>query len=352
MKITTKLIPVTLAVSMVLLFAACNDDPSDNKSSNSGSGSNTATGKFALIPDDDNNGDYRDDNENFIAYFIDNAYKKFPELAGLDTDDMWFQHASWMNDNELYCQAVGGGDYWTRASGNVNLVYPYEGTWEYTESSGNVWTVTLSGSKTGSYTMTYNGHTYTETGIVGNYTLTKKAPVSVPANNIANAATAKAFVEEIRKSMIYLNSSLPKRLYTDPSTTVTGTTGSVTVTGQVTSSHTTSNGGLWYTDTAGSNIDLAFSNYSNVTGLTLTGNGKFYRSYSEVNHGVSVRELTITYNLTACQYKFSYGGTTYSGTVTIAYTAPKATGSSSSTYSATVTFAGGQSFTVTGTQSI
>ena len=342
MKITKKLMILMLIASMVLLFTALSLTGCDNGTTGGGDGpittDSTASGKFAMIPDDPPN------DNNLMVYFIDNGYKVFPELKDLDFDDMWFQsNLSLLGDNKLYCQAIDGGYEWPRKSGGVNAVYPYEGTWEHTESgTGNVWNVTLSGSKIGQYTIYYDGHSYYETGVVGNYTLTKTAPV---VNNITNEAVAKEFAKAVRRSMVEMDAyDLSQTIPYGNTETAYGNTGSVAATGQKTYSYTDSNGGLWYTITANTNITLSYSNYSNVSGLTLSGNGAFQRGYSNVYHGFSVEELYIYCTLTSCHYKFSYGGTTYSGIVTLTYNAPK----NSSTYTANITFQGGMTFNVSG----
>ena len=329
---------MVVLLSFGLILFGCDDGTTSSSGGGPASGgSTTATGTFWGPLDDD--GD-------FILYFISKAYRIFPELADLDDDEMWFQRSSWFSEDVVYCQAIDGGWDWTRKSGYLNPTYPFEGTWEHTENdTGNVWTVTLSGTRIDEYTINMYGYEWTETGYIGSYTLSKEAPA---VNNIPNAAIAKEFVEKARQSLIYMDNALPATFVAAEGTKyVYGSTGSAAANGQKTYSYTTSNGGSWYTQTANTNITYSLSNFSNDSSLTLTGNGTFYRGYSDVNHGVSVKELTIAYKLNSCRYKYTYGGTTYSGTVTIDYSAQK---ESRPNYTATVTFQGGQTFTITGIQ--
>jgi len=147
---------IVMLLSLGLMFLGCGDGGSGGNSGfNSGRGITTA-GQFQAFLED--NGDYRIEFPNIADMFK-------PELD-VPQDDVSIIYK--ITEDKLYCTEISSSVF-SRKSGNKSGVYPFEGTWEFTDAYSNLWEIILSGTYVGQ--MEWEGEMHP--ALYGNFSISK-----------------------------------------------------------------------------------------------------------------------------------------------------------------------------------
>jgi len=103
------------------------------------------------------------------------------------------------------------------------------------------------------------------------------------------------------------------------------------------------------TDETDVRIDFSNFSYNDLTISSGSGNYHYWNAYSWNFYTNSKTVRNVSYGLSSCGFKFSYGGKTYGGTVTISYSfrAENLTYGRGS-FSASVSIEGGETFNISG----